>query len=116
MKFSSRTGKDPEISADMLANWVRSDHQYCVDQRLELFTTYLNLSLGRMRTVLARAKYIREGVINTQAPQTTRYMLPSSLVSSLECVVMLLLFTARSFEIVNRYCNDFMKNQGDKDN
>lgn len=108
----SSTGKEPEISAHTLVCWLRNDHQYRTDQRLELYISYLSPALRHIRTILANAKYIREGTMSIQAPYTTRYMLPSSLVGSLKCTIMLLLLIARSVVIVSRYCNNFEGNQG----
>jgi len=68
-----------------------------------------------MSSILEKTKYVREGGINAQAPQTARYVLPSSLVSSLECTIMLIIYTARSFEIVHRYCNHFQEYQESKE-
>lgn len=111
---TGKFGSKPGITKETLARWLRNDHEYRTDQRLELYTTYIKLSLGHMRSILEKAKYLREGVINAQAPQTARYMLPSSLVSSLECTIMLIIYTARSFEIVHRYCNHFQEYQESK--
>jgi hypothetical protein len=99
------------ISEGTLANWLRNEHQYRTDQRLGLYKTYLELTLGHIVAILEKARYIREGVLNVQSPQTIRYLLPSSLVSSFECAIMLLLYTARSFEAVHRYSNHFEENQ-----
>ena len=109
-ELGSTEGRRQQISEETLANWLRNEHQFRTDQRLGLYTTYLELSLDHMGTILENARYIREGVVNVQSPRTVRYLLPISLVSSLECAIMLILYTARSIEAVYRYCNHFEEN------
>lgn len=101
------TERGARVSLGTLASWLRDEHQYRTDQRLELYTTYIEIALRHMIVILQKAKYIREGVIDVQVPDKARYMLPSSLVAALECVVILLLYTARSFAVAHRYCNRF---------
>lgn len=87
--------------------WIRDEKQHRIDQRLELYIRYIRSALEHMRSTFEKAKYIRAGVAQNRDSKPSRYMLPSSLVKSLEHTVMLLIYTARSFEIINRYCKHF---------
>lgn len=54
-----------------------------------------------------------KGSLTFKSLEQTVYA-PCPFISSLKCAVMLLLLTARSFEIVDRYFNDFEKNQAEE--
>jgi hypothetical protein len=87
--------------------WLQSFENFCSDQRLELYTKFISLSLNHLQPILDRAMEIRNGVASGGDDQKAKYLLPTSLVKALESTIMLLLYTPRSLKIVNEYCNHY---------
>ena len=100
-------GKNPVVTDETLHSWVRSNRQHHMDRLLEMYTRPLDLASGYMRRVFAKAQSIRAGVANDRDSKSPQYMLPSSLVKSLESIVTLLVYTAHSFAVISKYRRDF---------
>jgi hypothetical protein len=96
--------KSRAIDDDYLARWVRDDQQYCQDQRLELYSTYIGIALEHLRECHSRAILLREGVARSDKATSQRYKLPSALLKAFENVVMLMMYTALSFQLVDSFC------------
>lgn len=107
--FSSKKEKKKEAvpKACALEHWLRDDQQYRSDQRLDLYKRYLHIALTHLKAMVVKAEYIRDGVADSSNSKAPKYMLPQSLVKSLESAVMMLIWTSQSLTAVNRYCNHF---------
>ncbi|KAF2110793.1 hypothetical protein BDV96DRAFT_583722 [Lophiotrema nucula] len=107
--------KANHTSSDIFAQWLRNDTQYRIDQRLELCIQYLHIATGHLRTALVKAKHIREGVALPSGGSGEDYLLPPSLITALERVIMLLIHTSRAFVVINRYCGRFEEHCASKE-
>ena len=104
--FRSRgtRGKNRAIDEEYLARWVRDNLQYCQDQRLELYSTYIDIALEHLRECHSRAIVLRQGVARSDEASSQRYKLPCALLKAFENVVMLMMYTALSFQLVDSFC------------
>jgi hypothetical protein len=112
---SSGHGKEAAPTTGTIDHWLRNDRQYRIDQRLDLYTRYITIALGHMRTVHTKAKAIREGVAVDEDSKSEKYRLPNSLVKALESTIMLMVYTSRAFTIINRYCSHFEQHRDSKE-
>jgi hypothetical protein len=115
--FRSRNAraKDRVLDDEFLARWVRDDQQYRQDQRLGLYASYMDIALSHLRKCHSRALLLREGVAKSDKASSQRYKLPSALLKAFENVVMLMMYTALSFQLVDSFCKRLEEHLESKD-
>ena len=93
------------LTTDLIARWLRDDQQYCMDQRLELYLSCLDISISYLCVIKSKAQSLRAGVASSDGEHPSRrFKLPSSLLKAFENVTMLLVYTALSFELADKFC------------
>lgn len=96
--------KSKALDDQLLARWVRDDNQYRHDQRLELYANYIDIAHEHVRKAGHSAGLLREGVVQSDKASSHRYKLPMALLKALEHVVMLMMYAAVAFHLVDSYC------------
>jgi hypothetical protein len=87
----------------VLEVWLRDSKQSCIDHRLEMYLHYLGLVLDPLKEIYSRGRNIWDGVASGQGSMSSQVMLPKSLVEAFEHTILLLVYAARSFFIIDRY-------------
>jgi len=105
--FSIPGINDSSADEEMLALWIRTDKQYYADHRLELYSHYIGLIADPLHEICRKGRSIWDGVASDKRSMPSRFMLPKSLVNAFENAVLLLVFAAKSFPLINR-CSDPM--------
>lgn len=75
-----------------------------MDQRLELYLSYLNVSVKHLQDIQSSAKLLREGAAGSQNSGLVQYRLPGALLKAFENIVMLLMFAAVSLQLADGFC------------